>query len=166
MNFDPEDILKAVERMREAFNRAAEADSGSAQRLFQKLSSKIDNLFDQAMDPRNQDLEPKKMVMKMLPSVMELQMTMSQIKREAQSNAQAAEVLDQLSREIQDEAKVLLPMLGNLPGIIGGLPGGFKLPGMDFGQPKEPPQTPPAPPSPPKKSPRPPRKPGSDGFKF
>ncbi len=90
MSFDPEEILKAVERIREAFNRAAEADSGSAQRTFKKLSSKIDALITQSMDPRNQDADPKKMMMKMLPQIMDLQMTMSQLKREAQSAKQSA----------------------------------------------------------------------------
>lgn len=159
MSFDPEEILKAVERIREAFNRAAEADSGSAQRTFKKLSSKIDALITQSMDPRNQDADPKKMMMKMLPQIMDLQMTMSQLKREAQSNPLAANVLADLARDIQDEVKTLLPMLGNIPGI----PGLPKLPGMDFGQPKDTPKNPPAPPAPPK----PPRKPGGGGgFKF
>lgn len=159
MSFDPEEILKAVERIREAFNRAAEADSGSAQRTFKKLSSKIDALITQSMDPRNQDADPKKMMMKMLPQIMDLQMTMSQLKREAQSNPLAANVLVDLARDIQDEVKTLLPMLGNIPGI----PGLPKLPGMDFGQPKDTPKNPPAPPA----APKPPRKPGGGGgFKF
>ncbi len=159
MSFDPEEILKAVERIREAFNRAAEADSGSAQRTFKKLSSKIDALITQSMDPRNQDADPKKMMMKMLPQIMDLQMTMSQLKREAQSNPLAANVLADLARDIQDEVKTLLPMLGNIPGI----PGLPKLPGMDFGQPKDTPKNPPAPPA----APKPPRKPGGGGgFKF
>lgn len=158
MSFDPEEILKAVERIREAFNRAAEADSGSAQRTFKKLSSKIDALITQSMDPRNQDADPKKMMMKMLPQIMDLQMTMSQLKREAQNNPAAAGVLADLVRDIQDEVKTLLPMLGNIPGI----PGLPKLPGMDFGQPKDEPKNPPAPPAP-----KPPRKPGGGGgFKF
>ena len=159
MSFDPEEILKAVERIREAFNRAAEADSGSAQRTFKKLSSKIDALITQSMDPRNQDADPKKMMMKMLPQIMDLQMTMSQLKREAQSNPLAANVLADLARDIQDEVKTLLPMLGNIPGI----PGLPKLPGMDFGQPKDTPKNPPEPPA----APKPPRKPGGGGgFKF
>lgn len=163
MSIDPEEIFQAIERMRDAFNRAAEADSGNAQRLFKKLSTKVEGLLDQAMDPRNQDMDPQKLFMKMLPSVMDLQMTMSQLKREAQNNPAAAGVLAQLAQDIQAEAKALLPLLGNLPGIGGALPGGFKLPGMDFGQPKEPqePKNPPAPPKPGK----PPRKPGG-GFKF
>lgn len=158
MSFDPEEILKAVERIREAFNRAAEADSGASQRTFKKLASKIDGLIAQSMDPRNQDADPKKMMMKMLPQIMDLQMTMSQIKREAQNNPAAATVLADLARDIQDEIKTLLPMLGNIPGI----PGLPKLPGMDFGQPKDEPKkpTPPA-------APKPPRKPGGGGgFKF
>lgn len=158
MSFDPEEILKAVERIREAFNRAAEADSGSAQRSFQKLAGKIDNLIAQSMDPRNQDSDPKKMMMKMLPQIMDLQMTMSQLKREAQSNPAAATVLADLARDIQDEMKSLLPLLGNIPGI----PGMPKFPGMDFGQPKQPP-APPKPPAPPARKPP---KDNGDGFKF
>lgn len=158
MSFDPEEILKAVERIREAFNRAAEADSGSSQRSFKKLAGKIDNLIAQSMDPRNQDSDPKKMMMKMLPQIMDLQMTMSQLKREAQSNPAAATVLADLARDIQDEMKSLLPMLGNIPGI----PGMPKFPGMDFGQPKQPP-VPPKPPAPPARQPP---KDNGDGFKF
>lgn len=154
MSFDPEEILKAVERIREAFNRAAEAESGTT--TFKKLSKKIDALIAQSMDPSNQDADPKKLMMKMLPQVMDLQMTMQQLKREAETNPAVKAVLTDLARDIQEEVKTLLPLLGN---NIPGIPGLPKIPGMDFGLPKEPP-TPPAP-----RAPKPPRKPGG-GFKF
>lgn len=160
MSFDPEEILKAVERIREAFNRAAEADSGNAQRLFEKLATRMDALITQGLDPRNQNMDRRKILLKMLPSLMEVKAITAQLQREIQTNSDAAAVLEQLLHDIQEEAKTVLPLLGNLPNI----PGLPKLPGMDFGQPKQPPQEPPAPPV--KKPDAPPRKRGGGKFNF
>jgi hypothetical protein len=152
MSFDPEELFN---RLRDVFNRAAEADSGTAQPLFQKLADKVDRLYKQATDPANQNLDRQKMMFKMAPLIMDLQLTMKQIEAEVKRNPQAAEVLAQLSSDMQQELKALM---GNIPG----LPGLPKLPGMDFGQPREP-KAPPAPPAP--KRDTPPRKPGGK-FKF
>ncbi len=158
MDFDPEEILQIVERIRDAFNRAAEADTGSSQAVFKKVAAGVDRLFVQATDPSNQGQDPQKLFMKFLPSIMQLQMAASQLKREVQNNPLAAQAYADLQSEVQEEAKALLPLLGK----FGNLPGFPKLPGMDFGQ-NNPPQEPPAPPAPKKKKPG---KPNGGGFSF
>ena len=113
MSFDPEELFN---RLRDVFNRAAEADSGTAQPLFQKLADKVDRLYKQATDPANQNLDRQKMMFKMAPLIMDLQLTMKQIEAEVKRNPQAAEVLAQLSSDMQQELKALM---GNIPGLPG-----------------------------------------------
>lgn len=153
MNFNPDDAKRVIEYVRDAFNRAAQADSGASQRTFKKMASSIEGLSNMLEKSNGRSLDPRMIFM-----LMDLQKTATQLKEEVQNNPQAAAVFKQLMSEIQDDLKDVLPGLGNLPPI----PGLPKLPGMDFGLPKNPPK-PPTPPAP--KGGKPPRKPG-DGFKF
>ena len=122
MNFpDPDEIFQIVERVREAFNRAADNSTGNAQRLFQRLNDKVQKLYTQATDPNNAGRDPQKQIMSMLPAMFEVQMIMSQIKREAERDPAVLQTLQTLAQEVQDEAKTLLPLIAqiipNLPGL-------------------------------------------------
>lgn len=157
MNFpDPDKILESFERVKEAFARAAEADTGSAKRHFVRLSDKFNNLVEQGMKLSTQDLDPKKLTLRLMPTVMDLQMTLSAIKREAQNNPAAAAAINELEDTMRQEITTLMSALDGIPGLP-------KIPGLKF-----PPQAPKAPPAPPANSnkPAPKKKPGGGDFKL
>jgi hypothetical protein len=127
MNFDPQELLNAVERIRDAFNRAAEADSGSATQLFKKLARSVNTLHEAAADPALAQ-NPKAAAFRLLPAIMDLQFTASRIEKEAQQNPLAAATLQTLVADVEHEVQSILPMIeGILPSL--GLP---KIPGLDL----------------------------------
>lgn len=161
MNFDPQELFDAMEGIRAAFNRAADADSGTATPLFRQVARTINKVLDEANNPDNADQDPKKAMMKLFPDVMALQFALSRIRAELPRNPAAAATFVTL----QEDLKVELEKLKNLvPGVIDALrnlPGFPSLPDFDLGKPKssEPPK--PAPKPAPKKKPK-----DSDDFTF
>lgn len=152
---DPEKAFNAFENIKRAFQDAASADTGAAQPLFQKLSDTFNKLVDDVMDMAATDPNPSpsKIMMKMMPVMMDVQRTGQQLARLAQTDERVADTMQTLASTIQNEVQNLLP--GGLPGL--GLPGG-----MDGGFPKPPAQPkPPSLPKPPKL--QPPKKPGGPG---
>ena len=180
MNFgftppDPEKVLQALDDLKAAFQRAADADTGAAQPLFQSLSDTFNKVIEDGMNAAASDPNPNpgKIMRQMMPVMLELKTTLEQIQRLAQKDPRVQEAMDDLSGTIQKSVTDLLG--GSLPGIGGlGFPGGFPggLPGGNPGKnrptfdedappaPKAP--KPPLPPAPKIK----PRKPGNGDFNF
>src|SRR5690606_32350623 len=103
----------------------------------------IDDSMDLASSMQNPD--PNKIMMQLMPAMMELQSAVNQIRREATRNPAAAETLQQLENDIRTAVSNLL---------------GGAIPGMPSVK-----KTPPKPPAPPKpqKGPRP-KRPGDGSF--
>ncbi len=162
-DFDPTEIIEAVERIRDAFNRAAEADSGAATPYFQRLARSMEKLKEIESDPSLLDSQdPMRLVMRMLPLVMDVRTTTQRLQQLAATDPKAAATLKTLRDEVQLELQTTLPKLG---GLIGNLP---KFPGMpdlgDFNRPQPPRPAPEAPkPAP---APKPKRKKGGDDYKL
>lgn len=148
MNFgfnppDPDAVKEAMNRLKDVFAKAAAADTGSAQPLFQKLSDSFNNAVDAALDlqDKNPGMDPRQAMMQLMPTLMQVQSSMNRLQQAARTNPQAADALQELMTDMRSEMSALL----------GGMPG---FPGQG-------PATPPKPPTPPK-GPAP-RKPGRDG---
>ncbi len=177
MNFgftppDPEKVLQALDNLKAAFQKAADADTGAAQPLFQTLSDKFNQVIDDGMNLAASDPNPNpnKIMMKLMPVMLELKRTLEKIQTLAQSDDKVADTMQELGQSIQDELKSI--MGGSLPGIGGmGFPGGFGG-GLPGGLPKNRPtfdndDEPPAPPAPKPKIPKiqpKPKKPGNGDF--
>lgn len=146
---DPEKAFNAFENIKRAFQDAASADTGAAQPLFQKLSDTFNKLVDDVMDMAATDPNPSpsKIMMKMMPVILDVQRTGTKLQQLAQTDERVAETMEKLARTIQSEVQNILPA-GGLPGF--GLPGG--LSGGDLPKPPKPP-----------KPPVPPKKPGNPG---
>ncbi|MDP2206387.1 MAG: hypothetical protein Q8K65_08780 [Alphaproteobacteria bacterium] len=149
MNFgfnppDPKDVMDAMERLKDVFARAANADTGSAQPLFQKLSDSFNNAIDAALklQKSNPNMNPQQAMMQLMPTLMQVQTSMQRLEQAARTNPDAAEALQELKGDLQNEMRALM----------GGMPG---FPGAGPKQPPKPPVTPPKPPKP--------RGPGRDG---
>lgn len=146
---DPEKAMKAFDNIKNAFLEAAAADN-AAQPLFQSLSDKFNKMVEDVMEMAStgEDISPSKIMFKMMPVIMDVQRTASQIAKLAQTDDQVAETLQGLSDTIRREVSNIMPA-GGLPGFPGmPSPGGFDD------------ETPP--PNKPKK-PQPPKKPGGPG---
>lgn len=171
MNFgftppDPEKVLQALDNLKAAFQKAADADTGAAQPLFQNLSDKFNQVIDDGMNLAASDPNPNpnKIMMKLMPVMLELKKTLEQIQRIAQTDSRVEGTMAELGESIQKEVQSIM---GGLPGIPGmGFPGG------GLGGPKNRPtfdqdDTPPTPPKPriPKIQPKP-KKPGNGDFEF
>ena len=153
MNFpDPEKALEAIERIKDAFQRAADNDTSAAQPHFVKLSQTFNKMADKAMELGNQTNDPNRLIMSLLPTMMQLKTTLTSIQQEAQRDPVAAATLDTLRGDIQVEVKGLLGGLGNM---------GFNFPNFP-GFPGVPPMDPPD--APPSLPPRKPKKPGNGNF--
>lgn len=145
---DPEKALQAVERIKEAFNKAAEADTGVSQPLFQKLADNFTNVLDKAQQADPQ-ADMKETIFDLIPSFMKLQSAFSAVEARSKTDPSVAQALGELKGTMQQEMKNMMPAgLDNILGGLGGL-GGF--PGLGGSDDK------PAAPKPPKKSPRKPK---------
>lgn len=158
---DPEKVLQSLENLKAAFLKAADADTGAAQPLFQSLSDKFNKVIDDGMDLASSDPNPNpnKIMMKLMPAMMDLQKTVQKIQQVAKTDSNAAEALAELEGSIKAEVQSLL---GGMPGI--GFPGapGKNRPTFD-GDDEKPSIKPPKPPA----SPAPkPKKPNSGNFDF
>lgn len=149
---DPEKALKAFENIRNAFLEAASAET-SAQPLFQSLSDKFNKMVEDVMEMAATDPNPSpsKIMFKMMPVIMDVQRTATQIAKLAQTDDKVAETLQTLSDTIKREVSNIMP--------AGGLPGfpGLPSPGASDDTP------PPSKPNIHPKKPNPPKKPGGPG---
>lgn len=169
MNFgftppDPEKVLQALDNLKAAFQKAADADTGAAQPLFQNLSDKFNKVIDDGMNLAASDPNPNpnKIMMKLMPVMLELKTTLEKIQRIAQTDDKVADTMAELGNSIQTEVQNIM---GGIPGIGGANP---------FGAPKNRPtfdndndDTPPAPSQPKPKAPKiqpKPKKPGNGDF--
>ncbi|TAL39618.1 MAG: hypothetical protein EPN97_02015 [Alphaproteobacteria bacterium] len=171
MNFgftppDPEKVLQALDNLKAAFQKAADADTGAAQPLFQTLSDKFNQVIDDGMNLAASDPNPNpnKIMMKLMPVMLELKKTLEKIQTLAATDSRVADAMQDLGESIQKE----------VTNIMGGIPG-MGFPGAGgFGGPKNRPtfdqdDKPPVPPKPPipKIQPRKtPKKPGNGDFEF
>jgi hypothetical protein len=163
---DPEKVLQALDNLKAAFQKAADADTGAAQPLFQTLSDKFNQVIDDGMNLAASDPNPNpnKIMMKLMPVMLELKKTLEKIQTIAQTDSRVADAMQDLGESIQKE---VTNIMGGIPGI--GFPGAG-----GFGGPKNRPtfdqdDQPPAPPKPPipKIQPRKtPKKPGNGDFEF
>ena len=153
-NPDPDKILASFERVREAFARAAAAPTGAAQPLFVRLSDKFNKAIDDAMDLATQGNDPQKIMMQILPAAMDIQFTVSAIKREGLRNPAAAEAIQELENTMRAEIAEVISQLGDIPGLP-------PIPGLPNLKKPTPPQQPPANENnPPVIKPQPPKKGG------
>lgn len=170
---DPEKIQQSIFRLKDAFQRAADADTGSSQPAFQKLNDKFNDLVE-LQD--SLDLEGlagggspdfaklAETAMKAISTISGFQKAMNEVRGEAQSNPSAAIAWEELQETLKEEGKELSGGM-SFPG--GGFPGGG-FPGFPGGRNDDQgpandddvDQTPKAP-KPPK-----PKKPGNGGFKL
>ena len=133
---DPEKAFNAFENIRKAFLEAASADTGTAQPLFQSLSDKFNKMVDDVMEMGALDpnISPSKIMFKMMPVIMDVQKTASQIQRLAQTDERVADTMSTLANTIKNEITGILPAGGlggfNLPGL-GGLGGGGSTPAAE-----------------------------------
>jgi len=151
---DPEKALKAFDNIRNAFLEAAAADT-AAQPLFQSLSDKFNKMVEDVMEMAATEANPSpsKIMFKMMPVIMDVQRTATQIAKLAQTDSQVADTLQTLSDSIKREVTSIMP--------AGGLPGfpGMPDPGVFGGDDTPPPSKPNIHP----KKPQPPKKPGGPG---
>lgn len=124
MNFgfnppDPDKVLESIGNLKDAFLRAADAETGSAKPLFESLSDRFNSVIEKSMDLASQSEkpDPNKMMMQMMPAMMEIQTTVNKIRRDAGNNPAAAETLRQLEEDIRTEVSNMLG--GALPGMPG-----------------------------------------------
>ncbi len=122
MNFgftppDPDQVLESLDRLKDAFQRAAAAETGSAKPLFVSLSNSFNKTIDNAMDmaAKTTNPDPNKIMMQMMPAMMQLQNSVNQLRREAATNPAAAQTLQQLESDIREEVSSL--MGGSMPGM-------------------------------------------------
>ena len=150
---DPDKALKAFDNIKEAFAKAASADTGKAQPLFQSLSDKFNKMMDDIIEIASNDPNPnpQKIMFKMMPVMISVQQTATQLQRLAQTDSRVADTMAELQDSIKTEIQALIP---------GGLPGGFNLPGAGNSNRPQQDNKPAAP-----KFPRP-KKPGSGNFDF
>ncbi|MBL8712254.1 MAG: hypothetical protein JNM12_05095 [Alphaproteobacteria bacterium] len=133
---DPEKAFNAFENIRKAFQEAASADTGAAQPLFQSLSDKFNKMVDDVMElgATDPNISPSKIMFKMMPVIMDVQKTASQLQRLAQTDERVADTMATLAGTIKNELTSLLPAGGlgglNLPGL-GGLGGGNSTPASE-----------------------------------
>lgn len=138
---DPEKALKAFENIKNAFLEAASAET-SAQPLFQSLSDKFNKMVEDVMEMAATDSNPSpsKIMFKMMPVIMDVQRTASQIAQLAQTDEKVAETLQTLSDTIKGEISNIMPAGGlggfGIPGFPGSQPGG--LDGDDLPPPSKP----------------------------
>lgn len=172
MNFgftppDPEKVLQALDNLKAAFQKAADADTGAAQPLFQTLSDKFNQVIDDGMNLAASDPNPNpnKIMMKLMPVMLELKKTLEKIQTLAASDNRVADAMQDLGESIQKE---VTNIMGGIPGI--GFPGagGFGGPKNrpTFDQDDEPPAAPPKPPIPKIQPRKTPKKPGNGDFEF
>lgn len=135
-------------RIKDAFNDAAQADTGAAQPLFQSLRDKFEKVIDDGMELSAQNPNPNQIMRSLMPVMMELQKTVLQLQRMAQTDPRVANALSNLEDTIRNEVQTLM---GGLPGV----PGLGKSKGNDN-----------TPPKPPKPSLPKPKKPGNGNFDF
>lgn len=119
-NPDPENAFKAMEKLKEAFNRAADANTGRAQPLFEKLADNFTKIIDDSIDLAEKSggrpPSPKELQEKLMPAIMSVQSSLQKIAREAQSNPAAAAALMQLQKDMQEAMKLMMgkgPSNGN-----------------------------------------------------
>ncbi len=158
---DPEKIEQAVYRLKDAFQRAADAETGAAQPSFQRLSDAFNKLIDDSQSIDLDGGDPMKAIMKLMPTIMDFQSSMSKVRRAGQTNPAAAEAMRELEETLKEEGKGIMDMIG---GSLGGL-GGFGFPGSqpnaqdndddDIAPPVKKPE-----------APKRPRKPGNGDFKL
>lgn len=122
MNFgfnppDPDKVLESIVNLKDAFLRAADAETGRAKPMFESLSDKFNKLIDDSMDAAStsQSMDPNKIMMKMMPAMMEIQGAVNSIRREAAQNPAAAQTLQALEDDIRTEISSI--MGGAIPGM-------------------------------------------------
>jgi hypothetical protein len=168
---DPDKIMQVLDNMKAAFQKAADADTGAAQPLFQSLSDTFNKVIEDGMNLAASDpnANPNKIIRQLMPVMLELQGTIGQLQSHAAKDPRVMQAMDELQESLKTEVMSLLSDLGGgIPGLgFPGLPGGFgtkNRPTFD--------DTPPAPPAPPRPSkPAPklkpkPKKPGNGDFDF
>jgi len=162
---DPDKALQALDNIKAAFAKAAAADTGAAQPLFQSLSDKFNKLVDDVIDIASNDPNPnpQKIMFKMMPVIMSVQMTAQKLQQAAQNDPRVGETLQELADAVKTEVQNLIP--GGGLGFPGGFGGGFNLPGSadNNNQPPQQPKKPNLPPAP--KFPKP-KKPNGGDFNF
>jgi hypothetical protein len=166
---DPEKVLQALEDLKAAFQKAADADT-TAQPLFQSLSDTFNKVIDEGMNLSSSDPNPNpgKILRKLMPTMLELKTTLEQIQRAASRDSKVAETMDELGGSIQNAVQGLM---GGMPGLgfpgMGFPGGGFPAPGgrptFDDDEPAAP--LPKPKPRPPVIKPKP-KKPGAGDFDF
>lgn len=167
---DPEKIQQAIFRLKDAFQRAADADTGSSQPAFQNLNDKFNDIVElqESLDldglagggtPDFAKLAET--AMKAISTISGFNKAMNDVRREAQSNPSAAIAWEELQDALKEEGKELSGGLsfpgGGFPG--GGFPGPFGR--NDDGANDDNIDDTPKPPKP-----KGPKKPGNGGFKL
>jgi hypothetical protein len=152
-NFDPDKAFKFIEDIKAAYAKAADAETGNAKPAFAALERNFNNMLNDAMNASEDEGTPdyKKIAMKMLPSMIGLQMAFNQTAVAAKTNPAAAAALDAFKEDIKAATQNLI--------------GGFNLPFPGLGSSRndnEPPK--PAKPDPKKYPPKRPRNGGSLDF--
>ncbi|MDE1151424.1 MAG: hypothetical protein PW788_02710 [Micavibrio sp.] len=160
---DPDKALQALDNIKAAFAKAAAADTGAAQPLFQSLSDKFNKLLDDIIDIASNDPNPnpQKIMFKMMPVIMSVQMTAQKLQQAAQNDPRVGETLQELAGTVRSEIQALIPGGGSI-----GFPGGFNLPGADNSNQPAAPQQPKKPSLPPAPRFPKPKKPGGGDFNF
>jgi hypothetical protein len=114
---DPDQVLESLDRLKDAFQRAASAETGNAKPLFVNLSNSFNKTINDVMDmaAKTTNPDPNKIMMQMMPAMMQLQNSVNQLRREAATNPAAAQTLQQLESDIREEVSNL--MGGSIPGM-------------------------------------------------
>ena len=126
---DPDKIIQTLERLRDAHHVAAEAKTGSAQPLFQRLADLVDTAVDKVIEIQNSGEQPDMMDMMNLVGSMTFnsKSILGKLQREMEHNPAAAETFQQLQQTMQEEMQTLMESI--MPDIGGMIPpGGFNLP--------------------------------------
>lgn len=125
-NFPDEDKLRqSIDRVRDIFANAA-AQNTSAQVLFERLSNKFSQVLDDALEASTSGADPQKALMKLMPAIMDVQLTITMIKKKAETDPAVGQVLAQIEQDMREEAKNILG--GVDLGALGGLAGGLRRP--------------------------------------
>ncbi len=124
--FDPNDFndkfVTIIEKAKDAFRKAADADTGNAKPLFEELYNDFSDKFDNPSEEQNHQ--------EMLQGFLKTIALQKKLAEEAKINPAAKEALETMQRDIGDAFKSALD-LKSLFNSFGGLGG---LGGIDLGK--------------------------------
>lgn len=122
---DPEQIKQTLFRLKDVFQRAADAPTGDAQPHFERLSRGFSRAVDGVLSAVEQKKSPQSIVLSLAPALIDMQMAQAALEREIDINPAVAPVIQQLVEEVKAESASLMDGM-DIDFTIGGNFGALK----------------------------------------